>query len=91
MTNEIIERKEYELSLLKEEVKGLKRREKLINKLGFSEQVPKEIFSQGVEKLDDYIIGLCLDGKLDHMKYIAYFSEKNGFQLPTFSEFFWGY
>jgi len=84
--NETIKKKEFELYVLKEEVKGLKRREKLIERLGFSELVPEEYFSLPLEELDNKILELNLNGKIDTMKYITYFSKRKGFYFPTFEE-----
>jgi hypothetical protein len=91
MPNGVIQEKENKLFLLQQEIKELKRRDGLIRKLGFSELVPEEIFSQGTEKLDSYILMLCLDGRLNSMKYITYFTKRNGFKFTSFSEILFGY
>jgi hypothetical protein len=91
MNEILLKRKELEIEFLKWELKGLKRRVKLIEKLGFSELVPPEYLSLNLEQLDSEITMLLLDGKINPYQYSSYLTKRNGFHLPSFSEFVLGY
>jgi hypothetical protein len=54
--------------------KQLKKRKNLIKKLGFSELVPKELFSGGIHALDDHVVLLNIDGKIGISQYNSYYN-----------------
>jgi hypothetical protein len=77
MTNEILQKRKLEIDILKENLKDLKKRERWIKQLGFSELVPTEYFSLTPREFDEKVNAFYHDGKINHDKYASYFFKKN--------------
>jgi len=90
MQSQILKERESHLKYQQYELKEMKRRARLVEKLGFSDLIPEEIYSESSEEMDSKVISLLLEGKISPGQYCVYQDQRNGFHLLSFEEFVFG-